>query len=169
MAHIFSAYVVVDWSASSKKKLGKDSIWYSIVSRVEGNLEERMVKNVPTRKQLVTEIVQFCEKMQANRQNIFVGWDFSFGFPAGFYEALDLETLHDNPTPKWASIWDFLDSLIVDKDDNSNNRFQVAAEINRMVQRINLNLLSGFHFLPSFYLVVFTMKQEFDEAIWLGF
>jgi hypothetical protein len=35
---IFDAYLIVDWSASKKRKTGRDSIWYSLHKRVDGEL-----------------------------------------------------------------------------------------------------------------------------------
>ncbi|WP_420458337.1 hypothetical protein [Neolewinella sp.] len=61
-------------------------------------------------------------------ERLLVGWDFAFGYPEGFAEALELK---DKPT--WRAVWDHLATLIHDHPDNSNNRFQVGAQLNKRI------------------------------------
>ena len=56
-----------------------------------------------------------------------LGVDFSLGYPAGTAEALGL-----SGTP-WRAVWTLLSALVVDADDNANNRFEVAADLNRRI------------------------------------
>ena len=56
-----------------------------------------------------------------------VGFDFPFGYPAGFAARLGLEG------PPWRAVWDEIARLIEDDEGNRNNRFEVGAEFNRRV------------------------------------
>ena len=58
---------------------------------------------------------------------VLVGFDFDFGFPAGTAARLNLD---GRP---WEAMGKFLAANIVDKADNSNNRYQVAAKMNRLM------------------------------------
>jgi len=57
---------------------------------------------------------------------VFLGFDFAYGYPAGFPSALGL----DGELPTWRLVWEELSRLISDGDDNHNNRFEVAASLN---------------------------------------
>jgi hypothetical protein len=57
-----------------------------------------------------------------------VGFDFPYGYPVGFAAALGL-----TDTPRWLGVWREIASRIVDRDDNSNNRFEVAGDLNRRI------------------------------------
>ena len=59
-----------------------------------------------------------------------VGMDFPYGYPAGFADALGL-----TDAPAWIGVWREIASRIVDRDDNSNNRFEVAGDLNRRISR----------------------------------
>lgn len=125
---MFTSYIVVDWSAASSPKKGKDSIWYSHLSRKENEIQEHCVRNPTTRKRAVTELENLLLSLSSDI--ILVGWDFSFGFPRGFHDSLKLDSTKGG---KWASVWKELASLIEDNEKNRNNRFQVAAMLNKTV------------------------------------
>lgn len=57
-----------------------------------------------------------------------VGFDFPYGYPTGFAAALGL-----TDTPQWLGVWREIASRIVDRDHNSNNRFEVAGDLNRRI------------------------------------
>ena len=61
-------------------------------------------------------------------ERALVGFDFPLGFPAGTAAALRLKT-----DPPWAALHAFLAREIKDRADNSNNRFPVAAMMNRLI------------------------------------
>ena len=64
------------------------------------------------------------EAEMTSGRTVFVGFDFGFGYPQGFAEAL-------TGRAEALAIWDWLEARIEDKADNQNNRFEVAAEMNR--------------------------------------
>ena len=121
MAALFDHYVIVDWSAANQPRTGRDSIW--VCHR--GPHGER-VENPATRRlahALLSEILTGT----GPDQRVLLGFDFPFGYPAGFAARLGL-----NGTP-WRAVWDEIVRLLQDADDNKNNRFIVGAELNRRV------------------------------------
>jgi hypothetical protein len=120
---MFDSYVIVDWSAARTPKIGRDSIWICHL----GPAGER-VENPPTRhaaRELLSEILAAA---MANGERVVAGFDFPFGYPAGFAQRLAL----DGALP-WRSVWDEIAKLIDDKPNNDNNRFAVAAALNERI------------------------------------
>lgn len=62
------------------------------------------------------------DELVAGRK-VLAGFDFAFGYPAGFAQAL-------TGTPDPLAVWDWLDTRIEDGADNANNRFEIAARMN---------------------------------------
>ena len=60
-------------------------------------------------------------------ERILLGFDFPFGYPAGFCRRLGL-----SGTP-WRAVWDEIAALIEDDENNRNNRFDVAEALNRRI------------------------------------
>jgi hypothetical protein len=115
---MFDRFVVVDWSANSTPKLGRDSIWVAHLDAA-GNTS---VTNLPTRQQAEAFLGRILETEPT--LTTLVGVDFSLGYPAGTASALGAER-----TP-WSAMWSLLADNIADDDRNANNRFAVAAELN---------------------------------------
>ena len=124
----FDAYLMVDWSASSRPVTGNDSIWYCLVVRTAINLSVVAHENPPTRRRAMTEINDILRGLVRREQMVLVGFDFPYGYPAGFAAALGV-----TETPAWIGVWREITGRIVDRDDNSNNRFEVAGDLNRRV------------------------------------
>jgi len=123
---LFSAYVIVDWSAASKPTTGADSVWIGVLKR---DVRFRMAFesfNPPTRAEAEKRLNLILDDLKKRSERALVGFDFPLGFPRGFAEALKLPG--DAP---WRAAWDQLDKMVKDKADNTNNRFGVASEINR--------------------------------------
>ena len=126
MPRLFSAYVIVDWSAASKPTTGADSVWIGVLKR---DVRFRMAFesfNPPTRAEAEKRLNLILDDLKKRSERALVGFDFPLGFPRGFAEALKLPG--DAP---WRAAWDQLDKMVKDKADNTNNRFGVASEINR--------------------------------------
>ena len=60
-------------------------------------------------------------------ERVLAGFDFPFGYPAGFAARLGLAG-----TP-WRAVWDEIARLIDDDAGNRNNRFEVGALLNRRI------------------------------------
>jgi hypothetical protein len=67
------------------------------------------------------------DEAMARGERIIAGFDFPFGYPAGFAARLGLAG------PPWRAVWDEIASLIDDQPNNDNNRFEVAATLNQRV------------------------------------
>lgn len=126
MPRLFSAYVIVDWSAASKPTTGADSVWIGVLKR---DVRFRMAFeafNAPTRAEAEVRLNQILDDLQKRSERALLGFDFPLGFPRGFADAMKLP----GEAP-WRAAWDLLAKMVKDKPDNTNNRFGVASEINR--------------------------------------
>ena len=117
---IFDAYLMIDWSANSKPKKGKDSIWYYLLQRGQDPIS----KNPKTRHIAFEQIRCLLLTNKIRRVRTLVGFDFAYGYPKGFAAALRLQG------EPWLAVWQEV-SRIIDENDNRNNRFEVAAELNK--------------------------------------
>ncbi|MFC3069560.1 cobalamin biosynthesis protein CbiG [Phenylobacterium soli] len=126
MPRLFSAYIIVDWSAAAKPTTGADSIWIGVLKR---DLRFRMAfesYNPPTRAEAEKRLAVILDDLKKRGERALLGFDFPLGFPRGFAPALKL-----TGEPTWRAVWDQLDKMVKDKADNTNNRFGVGSEINR--------------------------------------
>src|SRR5689334_9259024 len=122
MATRFDHYVIVDWSAANQPKTGRDSIW--ICHR--GPHGERC-ENPATRHAAALLLSDILTKLAARGERALLGFDFPFGYPAGFAGRLGLAG------QPWRAVWDELAGLIEDNANNRSNRFAVGALLNRRV------------------------------------
>jgi len=122
---MFDSFVIVDWSAASQPKTGRDSIWICAVDR-DG--VERLVENPQTRHSAKNLLRELLSDATARGERVLLGFDFPFGYPAGFAQRLGL-----NHAPPWRAVWDEIAARLKDAENNSNDRFTVAAEFNRRV------------------------------------
>jgi hypothetical protein len=119
---MFDHFVMVDWSAASVPRTGRDSIW--ICHR---GPDGESCQNPHTRhraKQLLGEILAAAAP---RGERVMLGFDFPFGYPSGLAARLGLSG------PPWRAVWDEIARLIRDGEDNQNNRFVVGAELNRRI------------------------------------
>ena len=127
MKRLFGAYVIVDYSAAEGKKTGESSMWIGVMKRDVRFRLSYESHNPATRAEGLTLLRSILADLHKRGDRIFLGVDFALGFPRGTAARLSL-----TGTP-WAVLWDFLAKNVVDKADNSNNRFQVAAKMNRLM------------------------------------
>ncbi len=127
MARLFNAYVMVDWSAAGSPKTGKDSVWIGVMKRDIRFRPTFEAFNPPTRAAAEKQLVEIMADLRRRNDRSLVGFDFSLGYPAGTAELLKLKA------PTWEASWAFLAANVVDKADNTNNRFAVAAKMNRLM------------------------------------
>ncbi|MDP3174914.1 MAG: cobalamin biosynthesis protein CbiG [Phenylobacterium sp.] len=123
---LFSAYVVVDWSAAAKPSTGPDSVWIGVLKRDARFRMHFESHNPPTRGAAEKLLASVLDDLKKRGERALVGFDFPLGFPRGFASALNLAG--DAP---WQAVWTQIDRMVKDKADNTNNRFGVGAEINR--------------------------------------
>jgi len=115
---LFDAYLMVDWSAAAVPTLGRDSIWYAL----RDGRNERCA-NLATRAAAQAALRGHLLQLCGSGRRVLVGFDFPFGYPAGFAAAVGLRG--------WRGVWRFVAAEIDDGDDNDNDRFAAAARINR--------------------------------------
>jgi precorrin-8X/cobalt-precorrin-8 methylmutase len=118
---LFDRFVFVDWSASSKPKTGRDSVWSG-----DGNSVSVLTHNPPTRHQAFDLIRELLVSAVQASERVLIGFDFPYGYPAGLAKALDLP----GRDPPWRRMWAELVRRIVDDERNHNNRFPVAEDLN---------------------------------------
>jgi hypothetical protein len=127
MPRLFQAYVMVDWSAASKPTTGADSIWVGVLKR---NVRFQLAfetHNPATRAEAEKLIDKTLTDLAKKGERALVGFDFPLGFPRGTAAALKLTA------PPWAAMIDLITAEAKDKPDNTNNRFQIGAKLNRLM------------------------------------
>jgi precorrin-8X/cobalt-precorrin-8 methylmutase len=110
----FDRILIIDWSAANSPKTGADSIWIAD--------SHAPTRNPSTRTEAMAVIETVVAQSLARQERLLLGWDFAFGYPAGFAAALGLTG--------WSGLWAWLHARVQDDDDNRSNRFDVAAEMN---------------------------------------
>ncbi len=121
----FQRVIVVDWSASatpSPRRPSKDAIWIAEAGVSGVTLTSWYLR---TRTEAMRLLADRFRAALAEDAPLLCGFDFPFGYPAGFASQVtgDAAAL---------SVWAYLARVIEDADDNRNNRFQVAADLNAM-------------------------------------
>ena len=119
----FDTFVIVDWSGGNDRGATpkKDAIW-AAVNR--GGAAEAPVY---LRNRSVAEdwLADLFLAEQAVGHRVLAGFDFPFGYPAGFAKAL---TGQADPI----ALWQWFEDRVEDTP-KANNRFQLAGEINRAI------------------------------------
>lgn len=128
MSRLFQNYVMVDWSAAAKPATGADSIWIG-VHRRDVRLQLRFeASNPATRAEALKTLTGLLQDFARRGDRTLVGFDFPLGYPVGTAAALKL-----SGAAPWAAMHAFLAKEVKDRPDNGNNRFQVAAMMNRLI------------------------------------
>ena len=127
MKRLFGAYVIVDYSAAEGKKTGESSLWIGVMKRDVRFRLSYEAHNPATRAEGLALLRGLLADLKKRGDRVFLGLDFALAFPRGTAKKLALKG------EPWAGLWEFLAKNIVDKPDNSNNRFQVAAKMNRLM------------------------------------
>lgn len=113
---MFDRVIVADWSASgtpSPRRPSADAIWLGIADR-----EGETTQYHRTRAGAEAAIAGLM------RGRVLLGCDFPMGYPTGFAARL-------TGVARAEAVWAWLAARITDGQDNANNRFAVAADINR--------------------------------------
>jgi hypothetical protein len=127
MSRLFDAYVMVDWSAASKPTTGSDSIWIGVLKK---NVRFQLAfeaHNPSTRAEALALIEKTLADLARRNDRVLLGFDFPLGFPKGTAAALKLKGA------PWSALIDFVAAEMRDKPDNTNNRFQIGAKMNRLM------------------------------------
>jgi hypothetical protein len=122
---LFDAYLIVDWSggaAMGPPRPARDNVW--VGERWDGGACQRYFR---TRAAATGHVRERLAAHVAAGARVLVGFDFPYGHPRGLARALGL------PGDPWRAVWDLLGREIADDAANANNRFAVAAAINRRI------------------------------------
>ena len=117
---MFDTVLIVDWSGGNDRgtRPKKDAIWTGIA---RAGLAEDPVYH--RNRQLAEDwIIQFLAAELSAGRRVLAGFDFAFGYPAGFGRML---TGTDDPF----AIWDWFAAHVQDSPQ-ANNRFDLAGQIN---------------------------------------
>lgn len=116
----FDSHAIVDWSGGNDTgpRPRRDAIWMGLV-RAGREMPPRYLRN---RVEAEAALVALIEAELAAGRRLFIGFDFPFGYPAGF--ARRVAGADDA-----LALWDWLAARIED-GPRSNNRFDLAAAIN---------------------------------------
>ena len=123
----FDHLIAIDWSSRAKpspRKPTRDAIWVA-QSSATGRTS---VKYFRTREACTRYLEKRLLTLSKKGLRVFVGWDFCFGYPKGLAKALRL-----GKKEAWFNVWRYLGRLIDDREDNGNNRYVVAGELNRKI------------------------------------
>ena len=130
LRRLFDAYIAVDWSARNMPGSvtpSRDALW--VGERLASGIAESDVPGETywrTRQSCIMYVRSRLLHHASLGRRVFLGFDFPYGYPAGYAASLGLH----GDAPPWRRIWNELSRLIVDNPDNSNNRFTVAATLN---------------------------------------
>lgn len=127
MPAIFDAYLIVDWSAAGRPGTGADSVWLHCLDRAAADQVSERQHNPATRHEAMALIADWLSDQVARDRTALLGVDFALGYPAG--TAAGLGRGGDD----WRAVWRSLAQMVADGDDNANNRFEVAAALNRQL------------------------------------
>lgn len=119
----FDRFVIVDWSAASSPVTGADSIW-SVT--FDARVRRGEAVNHPTRSDARNHLIDVLTASPGTRT--LLGIDVSLGYPAGFAARTGID---DAATPPWLATWQHIAAELNDDHRNRNNRWQVAADLNR--------------------------------------
>jgi hypothetical protein len=125
----FDAYMMVDWSSRSSPVTGRDSIWIASGEWHELTFRAEAPQNIATRLAAIDRVRQQAMRWRNDGKRVLVGFDFAFGYPAGFARALGLEPTGD----AWRALHQYIAANVVDSPKNSHNRDAFAEECNRKV------------------------------------
>jgi molybdenum cofactor guanylyltransferase len=121
----FDRIVIVDWSARaapSPRKPSADAIWVGVA-----DADGTFATYHRTRAGAEAAVGEMFEQARKAGQRLLAGFDFPFGYPAGFAARVTGQA----GAP---GVWDWLDAQITDTPENANNRFDVACALNAMFE-----------------------------------
>ena len=123
----FDAYAMVDWSSSSKPVRGSNSIWIASGSWCGRTFALDEPLNPATRMEAEGRLPEKIHQWAGKR--ILIGFDFPFGYPAGFAKALGLQDVGQS----WRALHSHFAANVTDSPENKHKRDAFAEECNRRI------------------------------------
>jgi len=127
---LFDSYLMVDWSARatpSPRRASPDAIWHALARRDGPAIRVAPPVYQRSRAAAVAAIAESLAAESDAGRRVLAGFDFPFGYPAGVAARIAGRA-------SALALWDWLADAIEDGPDNANNRFAVAARINRLYE-----------------------------------
>lgn len=126
---LFDAYIFVDWNAA--KSLGPpqpapDNVW---IGEQIPHQNYQVEKYCCSRNECTEHLGDILKKHIREGLRVLIGFDFSYGYPKGLPTIYE----YDGGPQSWWLIWEELSNKIQDAQNNNNNRFQVANDLNAMI------------------------------------
>src|SRR5262249_35236708 len=132
---LFDAYVMVDWSASDRRRSGRqDCIW---IAHGSAEAAAPVAVSPPSRTEAERIIrAELQSVVTRNKGRVLLCADFGYGYPTGFASLLPNSC--SAKLPPWRIVWQYVHKHIQDdigtkpgqQSTNRSNRFEVANEIN---------------------------------------
>lgn len=122
----FDAYIFIDWSAANgpaPRRPSVNAVWVGECLQQKNHQRETYHR---TRRDGIDHVAHILENHVYQRRRVLVGFDFCYGYPAGFAKAMGLPS----GPQSWWSIWAELADRGQDSEINVNNRFHVAGKLN---------------------------------------
>ena len=123
---LFDSYIFVDWSAANgaqPQQPTADAVWCGeLVPSV--NYQQETYHR--TRNDGVAHVTSVLIDHAKENRRVLVGFDFPYGYPTGFANALSLPA----GPQSWWQIWAELAERVEDTPENINKRFAAAGELN---------------------------------------
>lgn len=125
---MFTHFIFIDWSAANAptgRKPRRDAIW---LAHGEIANQELTTQYIPTRRAAYAYVREYLVERVRQQQRTLCGLDIGYGYPAGFAPLLGC-----TGPDAWQQLWALLYDRIEDDDRNRNNRYTVAAALNRQL------------------------------------
>lgn len=127
---MFDAYVFIDWSAANGEQPQQptaDAVWVGELVRHPHRQCQREAYH-RTRNDGIAHVMSVLVGHVKERRKVLVGFDFPYGYPAGFSRALCLPP----GSQAWWAVWAELADRVQDAANNMSNRFAAAGELNNI-------------------------------------
>lgn len=130
---LFDSYIFIDWSAANKAHSESPSANAPWVGELilEDNFHTETYHR--TRQSAFDYVFERLLRHKACNRRILVGFDFPYGYPRNFARALGFT----NDSDTWKNLWAELSFRLLDNENNTNNRFSVASDLNRIISDRN--------------------------------
>jgi precorrin-8X/cobalt-precorrin-8 methylmutase len=126
MGALFDRYVVADWSSAGRPSTGADSIWIAELGATGGP----ELSNPPTRALAASTFARAAAEGRRTGDRTLLAVDAPLGYPAGAAAHFGLTPPGEGTAP-WRAMWTHTSCTLHDDERNANDRFEVAAGLNR--------------------------------------
>lgn len=120
---------MIDWSSSARPVTGNDSIWIASGAWTGRRFHAAPPLNISTRVAAIAEVQRLVLGFVAGGLRVLAGFDFAFGYPAGYARALGLDTAGG----AFRALHSYYAAQVHDSAGNAHNRDAFAAACNEKI------------------------------------